>query len=85
MGKRQSTGGPVESLDLRGIECPENANRALFARELMDAGEVLGLPLSEGEPADSLLETMRYEGHAVHERERSGGSLLVWVERGEEL
>jgi TusA-related sulfurtransferase len=85
MQERDTTGTPVDSLDLRGVECPDNANRALFALEIMDEGEVLELRLSEGEPADSLLETMRFEGHGVSERERGGGTLVVWIERGEDL
>ena len=84
MEKRETSSAPVESLDLRGVECPENALRALYALELMDEGEVLELWLDESDSSRRLLESLELEEHGIEERERNSSSKRVWIHRGED-
>ncbi len=84
MEESSNGNAPAESLDLRGVECPENANKTLFALELMDEGEVLELILDDSDPCRRLLETLAQEGHGVEEKARDAASRTVWIHRADD-
>ena len=84
MEARSSNIDPVESLDLRGVECPKNATQALFALELMDDGEVLELLLDYQDACTRLLETLDQEGHGIEVRAQDESSRTVWIHRADD-
>lgn len=71
-----------DTLDLRGLSCPENATRAMFALELMDPGELLEIPVDVGEPCSNVAHILEHEEHIILERELGDWGRLL-VERGE--
>jgi TusA-related sulfurtransferase len=74
---------PTEHLDLRGVACPENARRVLFAMELMEPGELIEVLVDRGEPATNVPESMEFEGHELLERELHEAHARLLLRRGE--
>lgn len=52
-------------LDLRGIACPMNFVKARLFVDKINVGEVVKLYLDEGEPVESVGNSMQAEGHEV--------------------
>lgn len=75
---------PDESLDLRGVPCPQNSARALMAIEFMDPGQRLELFIDDGEPYDNVPESLEIEGHVKLLEERHGEGWRMVFERGDE-
>lgn len=66
---------PAETLDLRTVPCPANAARALIKLETMDAGALLEILISGGEPLVNLPESVLQAGHEIVERTELPGNL----------
>lgn len=43
-----------ETLDLKGVPCPQNSAKALIQLETMSSGEVLEIIIDDGEPFDNV-------------------------------
>lgn len=56
-----------ESLDLRGVPCPQNVSRLLLKLGGLDQGTVLEVLLDSGEPYDNVMESLSVEGIEVVE------------------
>ncbi|HRK06365.1 MAG TPA: sulfurtransferase TusA family protein [Pseudobdellovibrionaceae bacterium] len=65
-----------ESLDLRGIPCPQNAAKAVVKLSTMMSGERLHVRVDDGEPVDNVSASVEGEGHkVVLRRQQADGSL----------
>jgi TusA-related sulfurtransferase len=74
----------VTELDLRPFACPLTWVKARIALERLAAGESVAVLLADGEPADSVPESARLDGHAVAGRARiEGGGWRVVLRKGE--
>ena len=74
----------MNSLDLRGIPCPQNSARAIMKLSMMDAGEILELTVDDGEPAINVPESLTYDGHEIIEKVRSSdGTWRILVKAGD--
>lgn len=62
-----------ESLDLRGIPCPQNAAKAVVKLSTMMSGERLHVRVDDGEPVDNVSASVEGEGHKVILRQRQAG------------
>jgi len=63
-----------ESLDLRGIPCPQNAAKAVVKLSTMMSGERLHVSVDDGEPVDNVSASVEGEGHKVVLRKRQAVS-----------
>jgi TusA-related sulfurtransferase len=73
----------VTELDLRPFACPLTWVKARIALERLAAGESMAVLLADGEPAQSVPESARLDGHALAGRERLGdGSWRVVLRKG---
>lgn len=52
-------------LDLRGTKCPLNFVKTKLFLEKIQSGDLLDVLLDEGEPAESVLQGIEAEGHAI--------------------
>lgn len=57
-------------LDLRGVACPMNFVKTKLFMDKMPAGAELQVLLDDGEPIESVSESITAEGHAIVERAR---------------
>lgn len=57
-------------LDLRGVACPMNFVKTKLFMDKIPAGEVLRVLLDDGEPIESVSESIQAEGHELVQRER---------------
>ena len=67
---------PDESLDLRGVPCPQNSAKALIKLAGMDTGLVLELIIDDGEPYENVPESLENEGYKLIGKKKETGS--VW-------
>ena len=57
-------------LDLRGVACPMNFVKTKLCLDKMSRGERLCVLLDDGEPVESVSESVRAEGHQLLESTR---------------
>jgi TusA-related sulfurtransferase len=70
----------MHQLDLRGVACPMNFVKTKLRLDKLEGGELLEVWLDQGEPYESVSESVRAEGHTVERSklEDSGfASLLI--------
>jgi sulfite reductase (ferredoxin) len=70
----------MHQLDLRGVACPMNFVKTKLRLDKLEAGELLEVLLDQGEPYDSVSESVQAEGHTIElaKVEDSGfASLLI--------
>jgi tRNA 2-thiouridine synthesizing protein A len=56
---------PDETLDLKGIPCPQNSARALLKLEGMEGGSMLEIIVDDGEPIKNVPFSLEDEGHEI--------------------
>ena len=52
---------PDETIDLKGVPCPQNSAKALLKLAMMDVGEVLEIIIDGGEPAENVPASIEQE------------------------
>lgn len=57
-------------LDLRGVACPMNFVKTKLLIDKMPPGETLQVLLDDGEPVESVSESIQAEGHSLLQSER---------------
>jgi len=60
-------------LDLRGVACPMNFVKTKLYMDKMPAGETLEVLLDDGEPVESVSESITAEGHTITEKKQQQG------------
>ncbi|MDP4266415.1 MAG: sulfurtransferase TusA family protein [Bacteroidota bacterium] len=74
-----------ETLDLKGVPCPQNSARTLIKLAGMDKGEILQVILDDGEPIENVPPSIEDEDEykIVSTEQNSDGSwrLVIRVER----
>lgn len=60
----------LEELDLRGVKCPMNFVKTRLKLDKMSTGEKVSVLLDEGEPVESVSNSVASEGHIVEETSR---------------
>lgn len=69
-------------LDLRGVACPMNFVKTKLFMDKMPGGEVLRVLLDDGEPVESVSESVAAEGHQVLARDKqSDGHYSVLIRK----
>ena len=56
-------------LDLRGVICPYNFVKTKLKLETMEAGQILAVPLDEGDPIQNVPRSVSDDGHIVLSQE----------------
>lgn len=82
VSRREANDIKVEdSLDLRGIPCPQNAGKAVVKLSTMSSGEILMIDVDDGEPLENVSSSIEGEGHRVLQKQRSeAGTWNIYVE-----
>ena len=60
-------------LDLRGVACPMNFVKTKLYMDKMPGGETLEVLLDDGEPVESVSESITAEGHSITEKTQQTG------------
>lgn len=60
----------MEELDLRGVKCPMNFVKTRLKLDKMTAGEKLSVLLDQGEPVESVSNSVVSEGNIVEESQQ---------------
>ena len=69
-------------LDLRGVPCPMNFVKTRLFLDKLPAGDVLHLLVDEGEPVQSVCQSISQEGHEiVAQNEQPGGHFRVTIRK----
>jgi tRNA 2-thiouridine synthesizing protein A len=55
----------METLDLTGVPCPQNAARTLLKLALMDTGDLLKVIIDDGEPIGMVPESVTTDDHVI--------------------
>jgi len=55
----------MHQLDLRGVACPMNFVKTKLRLDKLEGGELLEVLLDQGEPYESVSESVKAEGHTV--------------------
>lgn len=79
---RETDGGAIHYMDLRGEICPMNWVKTKLKLEELDPGEPLEVLLDEGEPIQNVPRSARSEGHKILNLKREGNYYRVLIERG---
>lgn len=70
----------MEELDLRGVKCPMNFVKTRLKLDKMTAGEKLSVLLDQGEPVESVSNSVSSEGNVVEEsKQQDGGHYRVVI------
>ncbi len=64
----------VHNLDLRGVACPMNFVKTRLYLDKMQSGETVTVILDDGEPVESVSQSVKAEGHRVLDQVQSGDS-----------
>ena len=70
----------MQTVDLRGVNCPTNFVKAKLAIEMADMGEVIEVYLDEGEPVQSVSRSLKGEGHKLLDLKKADGYFVLKVE-----
>jgi TusA-related sulfurtransferase len=73
----------METLDLSGVPCPQNAARALLRIEGLEPGAVLAVLLDDGEPIRNVPPALEAEGHKELSRTREKKGWRLVMRRGD--
>ncbi len=60
----------MHQLDLRGVACPMNFVKTKLRLDKLEPGELLQVLLDQGEPFESVCESVQAEGHTVEQSEQ---------------
>ena len=72
-----------ETLDLRGVCCPDNYVKTVLKLEEMEEGQILELLLDDGEPIRNVPASLKRDGHSVIHVERCDGGYFRLLVRKE--
>lgn len=64
----------VHNLDLRGVACPMNFVKTRLYLDKMQSGETVTVVLDDGEPVESVFQSIKAEGHTVERHEQANDS-----------
>ncbi|MDA1190297.1 MAG: sulfurtransferase TusA family protein [Candidatus Poribacteria bacterium] len=75
--KEQAAAAPetleiVDSLDLKGVECPFNYVQTKLRLETMEAGQLLEITIDEGEPIRNVPKSLQNDGHEIVDTKKIG-------------
>ena len=69
-----------ETLDLRGIPCPQNASRAIIKLEMLGSKEVLEILLDDGEPIENVTMSIEEERcNIIQKKQQKDGHWILLV------
>lgn len=68
------TTGAVHNLNLRGVACPMNFVKTRLYLDKMQSGETVTVVLDDGEPFESVSQSVKAEGHTVSSQKQSEDS-----------
>jgi sulfite reductase (ferredoxin) len=72
----------VDSLDLKGVECPFNYVRTKLRLEEMEAGQLLEITIDEGEPIRNVPASLRNDGHSILDTKKIGKHFRLLIRKG---
>ena len=73
----------VDSLDLKGVECPFNYVQAKVRLETMDAGQLLEITIDDGEPFENVPKSLTNDGHDILDTKKIGKHYRLTIKKGE--
>jgi len=59
----------MHQLDLRGVACPMNFVKTKLRLDKLESGELLEVLLDQGEPYESVTESVQADGHSIEKAE----------------
>lgn len=62
----------VDSMDLKGVECPYNYVRTKLRLEQMDSGQLLEITIDDGEPMRNVPASLGNDGHEIVDTKKIG-------------
>lgn len=65
MSTNSGANDTTHHLDLRGVACPMNFVKTKLFIDKVGQGDILEVLLDQGEPVESVPESMRAEGHEI--------------------
>lgn len=72
----------VDSLDLRGVECPFNYVRTKLRLEEMEVGQLLEITIDDGEPIRNVPASLRNDGHTILDTKKIGKHFRLLIRKG---
>jgi len=72
----------VDSLDLKGVECPFNYVRAKLRLEEMEVGQLLEIIIDDGEPIRNVPASLRNDGHTILDTKKIGNHFRLLIRKG---
>ena len=72
----------VDSLDLKGVECPFNYVQAKVRLETMDAGQLLEITIDDGEPIENVPKSLTNDGHDILDTKKVGKHYRLTIRKG---
>ena len=73
----------VDSLDLKGVECPFNYVQAKVRLETMDVGQLLEITIDDGEPFENVPKSLTNDGHDILDTKKIGKHYRLTIKKGE--
>ena len=64
-----------DTLNLKGVPCPQNSAKALFKLAGMYEGEILEIIIDDGEPIENVPASLEDEGFDIIKREKASDGL----------
>jgi TusA-related sulfurtransferase len=71
----------MHQLDLRGVACPMNFVKTKLRLDKLEAGELLQVLLDQGEPLESVSESVQAEGHTLEQSKLEEGGYATVIIR----
>ena len=70
-----------ETLDLKGVACPQNSAMALLKIESMAAGDLLEVVVDDGEPIRNVPLSIETEGHEILSKVKTHTAWKILVKK----
>lgn len=70
-----------ETLNLKGVPCPQNSAMALLRLEGMQKGIILEIILDDGDPIKNVRLALEEEGYEILNREKTGTVWKLYVRK----
>ncbi|GIX05770.1 MAG: transcriptional regulator [Candidatus Poribacteria bacterium] len=72
----------VDSLDLRGVECPFNYVQTKLRLETMEPGQLLEITIDDGEPIRNVPRSLKNDGHEIVDTKKIGKHYRLLIRKG---
>ena len=72
---------PDETLDLKGIACPNNFVRTKLKLEEMESGRILEVIIDDGEPIRNVPRAVKEEGHEILKVEKRDDHFRLFIKK----